>query len=783
MKKTSQSLHKFLFLIVLSVGSMVICAAALFALGGSEVCQTSSTRNPCPSAAPVQIAPLARQNLSFRVGSFTIDWLGANPKEARLVVSHPAARAAELFSTRPGHGFLMAAAAREEVFENRGSFIVTDHILRYCNSQTVESVALHGEELVITGRLAAHLFWPAPCQGEYRLVFRQAAEQKLDLTAQVETPPAVDGGALPLNRVYLQYAKDPDEHFFGFGTQYTYLDLRGRRVPILVSEQGVGRGAQPISLGARLTSGRGVAGDSFTTYAPVPHYITSNMRSLFAKNEEYQIFDLRAPGYVTYELFSKKASLQLLAASHPLELLELYTDYAGRMAPLPSWTDRGVIVGMQGGSATVRRVLADLKRHQVPVSAFWLQDWVGKRQTSFGSQLWWNWQLDRHAYPDWEALSAELNGQGIQLLTYINPFLVDTSSRSDASSNLFAEAKARNYLVEDRVGTPYLIKNTSFSAGLIDLTNPFARQWTQKIIEDNMLALGVKGWMADFGEALPFDSVLSDGQPSFRHNDFPVLWAKLNRDAIAEAGKTDDTLFFMRSGFTRSPGEAGMFWLGDQMVSWDEHDGIKTAVTGLLSSGLSGFTLNHSDTGGYTTVTTPIANYHRSLELLERWMELNTFTALVRTHEGNLPSANEQVWSDEAALRHFAEFAAMYKALAPYRRTLMAEAQSKGIPVVRPLFLHYPEDPLVYELKYQFMLGADFIVAPVVDKGAQQVRCYLPAGRWRHVWSGEIYSSAGNYTVETPIGSPALFVNTASPFAMTSADALLAIHRSFHPTP
>jgi alpha-glucosidase len=53
-----------------------------------------------------------------------------------------------------------------------------------------------------------------------------------------------------------------------------------------------------------------------------------------------------------------------------------------------------------------------------------------------------------------------------------------------------------------------------------------------------------------------------------------------------------------RSGFTRSPGEATLFWLGDQLQSWDEYDGIKTAMVGLLSGGVYGFSLIHSDTGG-----------------------------------------------------------------------------------------------------------------------------------------------------------------------------------------
>lgn len=61
----------------------------------------------------------------------------------------------------------------------------------------------------------------------------------------------------------------------------------------------------------------------------------------------------------------------------------------------------------------------------------------------------------------------------------------------------------------------------------------------------------------------------------------------------------------MRSGSTFSQSVTPLFWLGDQLVTWDEYDGLASAVIGLLSSGLSGFTLTHSDIGGYTALKFP----------------------------------------------------------------------------------------------------------------------------------------------------------------------------------
>jgi len=200
-------------------------------------------------------------------------------------------------------------------------------------------------------------------------------------------------------------------------------------------------------------------------------------------------------------------------------------------------------------------------------------------------------------------------------------------------------------------------------------------------------------------------------------------------------------------------------------VSWDEHDGIKSAVTGLLSSGLSGYAFQHSDIGGYTAIDNPLIRYHRSKELLMRWTELGAFTVVFRTHEGNRPRENHQIYSDVETLRHFDRLAKVYAAWKPYRTRLVNEAAETGLPVVRHPLVHYPDDPQAYELEYQFMLGPDFMVAPVLDPGEETVEVYLPAGQWVHAWSGKEYGSNEEgvwRTAPAPIGDPAVFYKADS---------------------
>ncbi|WOH06359.1 hypothetical protein DCAR_0625785 [Daucus carota subsp. sativus] len=579
------------------------------------------------------------------------------------------------------------------------------------------------------------------------------------------------------NRVCLTYSSEKNERFYGFGEQFSHMNFKGKRVPIIVQEQGIGRGDQPITFAANLISYRS-GGDWSTTYAPSPLYMTSKMRSLYLEGYDYSVFDLTRDDRVQIQIYGGSAEGRILNGNSPCELIECLTESIGRPPKLPDWIISGPVVGMQGGTATVRNVWEELNRYEVPVSAFWLQDWVGQRKTVIGSQLWWNWEVDAERYRGWQNLIKDLTSEHIKVMTYCNPCLAPMDGKANVKRNLFEEAKKLGILVRDSHGEPYMVPNTAFDVGMLDLTHPHTASWFKQVLQE-MINDGVSGWMADFGEGLPVDACLYSGEdPISAHNRYPEMWAKLNRDFVEEwktkragvehEGSEEDLVFFMRAGFRNSPKWAMLFWEGDQMVSWQANDGIKSSVVGLLSSGISGYAYNHSDIGGYCAVKLPFClNYTRSEELLLRWMELNAFTSVFRTHEGNKPSSNSQFYSNHKTLSHFARLAKMYKAWKFYRIQLVKEASQKGLPVCRHLFLHYPDDDYVHSLTYeQFLVGTEILVVPVLDKGKKKVKAYFPIGEqcpWKHIWTGNLYTEQGSKAwIEAPIDYPAIFVKDGS---------------------
>ena len=653
----------------------------------------------------------------------------------------------ELWASLPGRAFIGAAQGQETVRETRGSYHISDSLRARRARQTVSAVLTGGGVFTLRGSLGSG---GSAQPLDYTLSFRVLDDHRLGFTLSTTGP---------ANRLFFTYAAGPNEQFFGFGEQFSYLNHTGKRVPIWVSEQGIGRGLQPLTTLVNLVARSG--GNAYTTYAAVPHYITSHMRSLYLENSEYSIFDLRRARRVQLQLWSSEMRGAIVRGSTPAELVSAYTAYSGRMRILPDWILEGAVVGMQGGTAPVRSTYARLKALQTPISAFWLQDWVGQRATSFGQQLWWNWELDPERYPAWENLTRELQQDGVRVMLYASPFLADVSAKPNARRNLYQEAARLGYLVQDSSGRPYAIQNTSFSAGLVDLTHPQARAWYQGVLRDNLLGAGASGWMADFGEALPYDAVLRSGTPApVFHNAYPAAWAQFNREFIDSSPHGSELVFFTRSGFSTSPAFSTLFWAGDQLVSWDAHDGIQSALTGMLSGGISGMSFNHSDIGGYTTIDNPLARYHRSKELLLRWMDFAAFTPIYRTHEGNIPALNAQFYSDDESLAHFSRMARVYAAWAGTRKALVREAAETGLPVMRPLFFAFPQDPNTYHLTTQYLLGADLLVAPALDPGRDSVRAYLPSGAWVHLWSGQTHQSpaAGSWVaVPAPLGQPPVF--------------------------
>lgn len=727
------------------------------------------------SASPSGTLEADAGSARWTLGEFQLHWSSDGTEEASLRVMHRSDTDRVLWASPPGEPFLRAVDRPYRFRENRGSFRLDRGPLRCRTSrQTVASVRRRGGAVVLSGRLRDPK--RPGCGTAYTLRWRPAGRDQLRFSVSLTSTRDTGAGRYSADRTRLSLRSRSrvGDRIFGFGEQFTHLDWNGRRLRVMVQEQGIFRGRQPWSFLTERVA-EGASGSPYSTYVSVPFYLTSSERSLLLENTAPSEFDFTARDRAVVSVYDDRLRGRILNGRTPLDVIEVFTRYAGRMDPLPDWFHHGAIVGLQGGTEKVRDVWRKLREAGTPLAAVWLQDWVGQRHTSMGSFLWWNWDLHEGHYPDWDGLREDLRREDVRVLGYVNPMLADPSGRGHVERNLHREAQRRGYFVETPAGEPYTTTLTTFPFSLIDLTDSEARRWYRGVVRDQLLGNGFSGWMADFGEGLPTEGIVLEGgqDPRRYHNRYPVEWAKLNRRAIREAGREGEVVFFSRSGYTRSPAASTLFWEGDQLPTWDGRDGLKSALKGLLSGGLSGFSLNHSDIGGYTTV--PLVGswgFTRGEELIKRWMEASAFTAVYRSHEGSHPEANVQVYSNARVRDHFARFAHVFAALADYRRRLMQTAARKGYPLVRHPYLQYPNDPETLDLNDQYMLGSDLLVAPVMNARQRRRRLYLPAGRWTHLWSGRTREGPRWVTVDAPLGEPPVFYPAESRLGRRLVDAL-----------
>ncbi|WP_179229179.1 alpha-glucosidase [Parenemella sanctibonifatiensis] len=710
----------------------------------------------------VSSLPVGRLSVASDVrGTYAVGDLSVDLAEDRMRILRGDR---EVWASEAGKPFAVAGRGQVGWQEHRGYLWPHTQRTERLRHQQVTGVRVTGAAVELTG-----VFGSGPAAPAWTATIRaDGAGAALHLAAA-----EVDSIALVSGRT-------PDAAVHGLGEQFAGFDLSGRVIPIVTREQGVGRGVQPLTLLADLTNAGAGATDQFT-YAAWPSYVTADLTGVrlqpgAAGTDAFVVADTTGTRRVSLEVWGTELTAQLVAADSPAELLE-QRKLTGAAEP-PDWLYQGAVLGIQGGSEKVRASVAAARDAGAVVSGVWLQDWTGRRTTSFGDRLWWTWQVDRELYPDWEELVAELHAEGIRTTSYVNAFVVNAapkqaeSKQDEGIRNLYAEAAAAGHLVLGPDGGPYLMDQGEFDAAMVDLSRPESREWYAQVIASEVLAHGVDGFMADFGEGPPPDARPAGGGAEDLHNAWPTLWAQTVARACEIAERPDCATWF-RVGSSSTPEHAALLWNGDQLVTTDPDDGLASALLGTFHAGVSGWPLAHADLGGYTSINAVVHDYVRAPELLARWGEFAAFGVVMRSHEGNRPGPNPQVYDPEE-LAAYARNTQIFAALEPYRKEVVREARQTGMPAIRHAWLMAPGSRAA-ERDDQFFFGPDVFLAPVLDLDAEEVEVTLPPGQWRHLFTGEVYAGDTDHTVAAPIGHPAAFVRADSPWAGDLIAAMQAI--------
>jgi len=236
--------------------------------------------------------------------------------------------------------------------------------------------------------------------------------------------------------------------------------------------------------------------------------------------------------------------------------------------------------------------------------------------------------------------------------------------------------------------------------------------------------MGAGAIKVDFGEAAPLTGIYANGRSGFyEHNLYPLRYNQSVADITRQV--TGENIIWARSAWAGSQ-RYPLHWGGD---SGNTDSSMAATLRGGLSFGLSGFTFWSHDIGGFAQKPPE--------ELYRRWVPFGMLTSHSRCH-GAPP---REPWEYSAQfLEEFRRADELKYRLMPYIYAQAKDSTERGLPMLRALFIEYPDDPGTWTVEDEYLFGSDLLVAPLMESGSTGRDVYLPKGQWIDYQTGKIYA-------------------------------------------
>jgi alpha-glucosidase len=468
-------------------------------------------------------------------------------------------------------------------------------------------------------------------------------------------------------------------------------------------------------------------------YKTIPFFI--GMRKglaygLFFDNTYRSSFDFgkESENYLSFGAEGGEINYYFIAGPDPKKIVEQYTALTGRPPLPPLWS-----LGYQQcrysyyPEARVREIARLLREKKIPADTIYLDIDYQEGNAPF--------TINRQYFPNFEKMVADLREQGFHLILITDLHIKRNPGHGYAP---YDSGMKEDVFVKNHDGSVYLGPVWPGESVFPDFTLTRVRDWWGALYKD-FVGMGVAGFWNDMNEpsvfrqpekTMPLDVVhrLDDGTTMDHraaHNMYGMENARATYDGIRKLQPDERPFVLTRAAYSGAQRYAAT-WTGDNSATWN-HLAMSTPM--LLSMGLSGYAFVGDDIGGFAG--SPPAN------LLTRWYELGAFNPIDRDHaEKN--SLDHEPWvngpEQEAIRRKYIEL--RYKLL-PYIYTLTEETTRTGIPLMRPIFLEYPQSPEFFNDDHDFLFGPDLFVSPVVTEKLDAQGVALPPGEWYDYWTSE----------------------------------------------
>ena len=368
------------------------------------------------------------------------------------------------------------------------------------------------------------------------------------------------------------------------------------------------------------------------------------------------------------------------------------------------------------------------------------------------------WKFDPVYWPDPAAMVRELKEYGIRCMVSVWPTV-------DKKSENFEEMREKDLLIRTERGSQcFDFLGDSY---IYDATNPRARRYLWDKCRKNYFESGIDMFWLDEAEpeytVYDFDNYRYHmGTQLAVGNAYPMCHAKAFYYGQKEAGQKD-ICNLIRCAWLGSQKYGAVVWSGDICGNFAS---LRDQYAAGLNIGIAGIPWWTTDIGGFfVDVTRP---EHK--ELLLRWFEYAVFCPVLRMHgdkgPSDIPNLDEREWGGgfchtglanelwsygEEVYEVLKKYVQLRESLKPYILEVMREASENGSPVMRPMFYEFPQDARCWEAPEQYMFGSRYLVAPVLYEGMRSRQVYLPAGRWKNIFTGEEQEGGCEIEAEAPL--------------------------------
>lgn len=520
-----------------------------------------------------------------------------------------------------------------------------------------------------------------------RILSQTATLSDADSTQVKYTPFCfIKRGSDNARRINPVFTLAADEMIFGCGESATGLNKAGQKVNLFVTDP------------------QGPETDQM--YKPIPFFMSNRGYGMFMHTSAPVTCDFGATYIGLNKLFMGDENLDLFVFfGEPKDVLNEYTDLVGKpgMPPLWSfgtWMSRITYFSEKEGYD----VAANIRKHKYPCDVIhfdtgWFDvDWQC------------DYQFSENRFQNPQQMLKDLRSQGFHVCLWQLPYFTP-------KNRYFQELIEKNMYVKNGNG------ELPYEDVVLDFSNPATVKWYQEKLA-GLLDIGVSAIKVDFGEAAPLDGIYASGKSGwYEHNLYPVRYDM----AVADITRRlhGENILWARAAWAGSQ-RYPLHWGGDAATT---NTGMLGTLRAGLSFGLSGFSFWSHDMGGFVKSTPE--------DLYCRWIPFGFLTSHTRAH--GAPPTEPWLYDSKRVQDVFRKSAEMKYRLMPYVYAQAKECTEKGLPMLRALFVEFPDDPGAWRVDDEYLFGSQILVAPLLESGITSRTVYLPQGKWIDYQTEKVY--------------------------------------------